>query len=117
MTVTHPTPYAWSSTIQEFLSTPERSWLNSLTAHHQSCMSEPADVAQLTAWENCFSVLHDQFSTLITDHPQAAEWAVIFEYELPRERGRRPDVVVLAGPTIVVLEFKDFKTLRQAHID
>ena len=39
-------------------------------------------------------------------NPSAAEWSVILEYELPMEGGRRPDVVVLAGETVIVLEFK-----------
>ena len=36
----------------------------------------------------------------------AADWSVIFEFEMPFEGGRRPDVVVLAGESLVVLEFK-----------
>lgn len=43
---------------------------------------------------------------------------MIFEYELPRERGCRPDVVLLAHTTtVVVLEFKDVASPWQAHID
>jgi hypothetical protein len=37
--------------------------------------------------------------------------------ELPRERGRRPDVVMLAADTIVVLEFKDHHSALRPHID
>ena len=37
--------------------------------------------------------------------------------ELPRERGRRPDVVILIGGTVLVLEFKDYRVPLQAHID
>jgi len=55
-------------------------------------------------------VLHDALRDL-------GDAYIIFEYELPRERGRRPDVVILVGPTVVVLEFKDYRTARQAHID
>lgn len=40
-----------------------------------------------------------------------------FEYELPLEGGRRPDVVVLAGETVVVLEFKQYGLPRAASID
>ena len=49
--------------------------------------------------------------------PDAVRWGVAFEFELPLENGRRPDVVVLAGDTIVVVEFKqDFMT-RPAAVD
>ena len=41
----------------------------------------------------------------------------MFEYELPRERGRRPDVALLVGGTVLVLEFKDYRAPLRAHID
>ena len=33
---------------------------------------------------------------------------LVFEYELPREKGRRPDVLLLSGRNLLVLEFKGF---------
>jgi len=47
----------------------------------------------------------------------ASGWNLVFEYELPREAGRRPDVVLLAEGRIVVLEFKGNPILSRAHID
>jgi hypothetical protein len=49
--------------------------------------------------------------------PAAVEWGVVFEYELPLEGGRRPDVVVLTGSSIVVLEFKQNPIPTAAAID
>ena len=49
--------------------------------------------------------------------PKADAWHLIFEYELPCERGRRPDIVILAEGTILVIEFKDFSVPLQAHVD
>src|SRR5258706_577676 len=47
----------------------------------------------------------------------APGWSVIFEYELPLEGGRRPDVVVLAGDTVVALEFKTSSTIHAGDLD
>ena len=44
---------------------------------------------------------------VVASNPRAKNWAVVFEYELPRERGRRPDVVILTGSQVIVLEFKE----------
>ena len=48
---------------------------------------------------------------------EAYEWSVAFEYELPLEGGRRPDVVVFAGSTICVLEFKSASVPSIGAID
>jgi DUF2075 family protein len=80
-------------------------------------MLEPADAAQLTAWRNCFAVLRVRLAALADEQPESADWTIVFEYELPRERGRRPDVVLLTGAAILVLEFKDFSNILQAHVD
>jgi hypothetical protein len=44
-------------------------------------------------------------------------WGLVLEYELPFEGGRRPDVVVLAGQNIVVLEFKESAVAIPADLD
>ena len=107
----------WSGTVQAFLSAEVSEWRSQLVAHHESRFVDSPSAAQLTAWSRSFAVLRSAFTQLLPLHPPAACWSLIFEYELPRERGRRPDVVVLAGARIFVLEFKDFATIRSAHID
>jgi len=46
-----------------------------------------------------------------------SDWGLIFEYELPRERGRRPDVVLLTGPAAHVIEFKGRPYAEQSDVD
>ncbi len=48
---------------------------------------------------------------------KAADWYLVFEYELPRERGRRPDILVIADDRIFIIECKDMKRPEQQHID
>lgn len=49
--------------------------------------------------------------------PRAREWGVAFEYELPLEGGRRPDVVLLAGRAVLVLEFKQAPLATRSSLD
>ncbi|GHO78438.1 hypothetical protein KSD_62090 [Ktedonobacter sp. SOSP1-85] len=107
----------WHSTINAFLQTSEHDWLRSLQHHHLACMNEQANASQVRAWQNCFKVLQTQLAALVNLRRDTADWNIVFEYELPRERGRRIDVVILARTTILVLEFKDFSTIQRAHID
>jgi hypothetical protein len=51
------------------------------------------------------------------ENPGVSDWLIVHEYELPRERGRRPDVVVLADGVVIVLEFKEYDVPMPAHID
>ncbi|GAB5519471.1 MAG: DUF2075 domain-containing protein [Rhodothermales bacterium] len=56
--------------------------------------------AQISAWREQIRILHQQLS-----EPTFQEWFIVLEYELPR-RARRPDVVLLTGGIIFVVEFK-----------
>jgi hypothetical protein len=80
-------------------------------------MLEPPALSQVVAWQDCYSILQKAFAHPTDISPESDNWTLVFEYELPRERGRRPDVVVLADKTIIVLEFKGFAYPDTAFID
>jgi hypothetical protein len=107
----------WIGTIREFFDTDRRTWLDCLENHLQLSMGETASPSNRTSWMNCHRVLQNQLFQLARKCPEAFAWGIAFEYEIPRERGRRLDVAVLAGECILVLEFKDFETILQPHID
>ena len=107
----------WFGTVRRFLRTPEKVWLDRLGVHHTACMNMGPSRLQKEAWVNCYAILRGQLTTLVENHHPCSDWCLFFEYELPRERGRRPDLVVLAGAKILVLEFKDSDTALQSHID
>jgi DUF2075 family protein len=46
-----------------------------------------------------------------------SSWNVVFEFELPFEGGRRPDVLLLAGDAIIVLEFKGSPAVDASQVD
>lgn len=107
----------WMGAIQEFLDVAKVDWIAGLKQQHLNALNLPFDQSQVTAWSNCFEVLQDKLPDLMQSSPSAGTWTLIFEYVLPRERGRRPDLVLLTEENIFVLEFKDFSMPLQAHID
>jgi hypothetical protein len=110
-------PCGWHGTLSQFLSTELHVFLKSLTSHHESCMLMNPGQNQLYAWQNSYDALQENLEKISLYFPASLSWTLIFEYELPRERGRRPDLVLLAGSQIFVIEFKDFSIPLQAHID
>jgi hypothetical protein len=56
-------------------------------------------------------------SCVEADPSVADDWSVVFEFELPLEGGRRPDVVVLAGEAVLVIEFKTHALPTTADVD
>ncbi|EKU93469.1 Uncharacterized conserved protein [Alloiococcus otitis] len=58
--------------------------------------------SQIISWNDCFDFLkrHLPFSQL------APELSIIFEYMLPLEGGKRPDVILLSRNKVLILEFK-----------
>jgi hypothetical protein len=111
------TACGWHGTVAEFLELDQAAFLASLSARHERVMGMRPDGLQIAAWRGEYEILSATLRDLVASAPRAREWAVIFEYELPRERGRRPDVVILTGSQVLVLEFKETDALQHAHVD
>jgi len=58
---------------------------------------------QRTAWRNSISWLQREYARCVREDPVAYGYSTILEYELPMDF-RRPDVIVLEGGTVVVIE-------------
>lgn len=103
--------------IQSFLEVEVATWGNLLKEHHMECMQEEASSSQRKAWFNCFNILRNELSLLQIPKAVADKIYIVFEYFLPREGGRRPDVLILSGNNLLVLEFKGYSEESKAHID
>lgn len=77
----------------------------------------PLGESQVRAWTDSIRVLKRECQELIEKRPGVRDWGLVFEYELPRERGRRPDVVLLTGPEAYVIEFKGRQFAEQSDVD
>lgn len=116
--------YGWAGDVATFLSAPLDEVLSSLKAHTQQLFANVAtdrlatwQDAQRVAWSDELRVLHTSLTDLVTELPTARDWGMALEYELPQQGGRRPDVILLAGGTLVILEFKMKNEPTLADID
>jgi Uncharacterized conserved protein (DUF2075) len=62
-------------------------------------------LATTISWERTIGTLKSALGVAANTNPIVRRWGLLLEFEIPR-RDRRIDAVLLAGETIVVLEFK-----------
>jgi len=109
--------HGWSGSIREFLSTPSSLVEAALQKHIFSLFTRGASESQNDAWMEEIEILRNTFRNLAIARPDSLGWSLIFEFELPLEGGRRPDVIVLGPDQLLVLEFKQNSALNRASID
>ncbi len=116
--------FGWAGSIHDFLQTDSHLVLENLHSHAQqlfartnpSRLKEWQDL-QTIAWRDELKILGAVLAELGEHDPTSGSWGLVLEYELPQQGGRRPDVIVLAGGTICVLEFKMKSKAELADID
>lgn len=109
--------YGWLGSIAQFLAVSSNDWLETLQANYQQLYHQRSTQTQNQAWIDCEEILRSQLSQLIKARSDSAQWTLIFEYELPGEGGRRPDLIVLGAGHILVFEFKQKSSLSIADLD
>lgn len=65
--------------------------------------------SQINAWADSFRVMQN-----INLNPNLS---IIFEYVLPYESGRRPDIILLSNNQVVILEFKMKNQIKNEDLD
>src|SRR5262245_56542329 len=109
--------WGWAGTVGEFLATPIERWLASIAEHHLRLMGCDPAGSQSIAWIAEHEVMVAALRAAAIAEPSVPEWGIAFEYELPLEGGRRPDVVVLAGQAVLVLEVKSSARVALSDVD
>ena len=116
-----PTPdaprWGWAGSATRFLVSEPAKVLDSLRDHYRRLNSEEPVASHVTAWRDSISCVREALRETAVTNPASRDWHLVFEYELPRERGRRPDLVVIAGGSIVVVEFKGYPDPSPAAVD
>jgi len=109
----------WAGTAQQFLATSHPTIINALQTHAIALFpkNSSSQQQQIVAWTNQLSVLTQVLTALVATNSAAQQWVIVLEYELPQQGGRRPDVVVLAGAAVIVLEFKQKSRPGPGDID
>ncbi len=109
--------WGWAGTVEEFLGAPADVWLSSLAEHLRGLLNLRPASSQAEAWQEEGNIMRATLRDVCIARPEARGWGIAFEYELPLEGGRRPDVIVLAGRVVVVLEFKQSSAAHQSAVD
>lgn len=109
--------WGWAGTVRDFLSTPIDVWRRSLADHHVRLHMAQHSSSQDVAWADAHAAITEALKTAATVDGDVLDWSAVFEYELPLEGGRRPDVVVLAGDTVIVIECKSAAVVLAAGVD
>ena len=107
----------WAGTVAEFCRPSAAAWLGAIEAGHQARYGRQATRTQAMAWADSRRVLARALRTLIRERSDAGGWGMAFEYELPWEGGRRPDLVLLAGGQVLVVESKMDRAATAAGLD
>lgn len=81
------------ASVDEFLSEDKSAWIEKMKASFTESYSMPLGDSQVKAWKDCFDVLKKELPNVNDEHPGLQ---IIFEYALPYESGRRPDVILLS---------------------
>ena len=101
----------WDSSFYEFKETQPRRIRERLNA-----LLTDASLEQIRAWDDAIPPLQAEVSEVMVRDGLASEYSAILEYELPME-SRRPDVILLVGASVMVLELKGKTIATQADID
>jgi len=97
---------------KSFFQLPLQKFMNHMKLNYTDVCGEDAHPLQVKAWEDSFYILHTHLSELKNFHVY-----MIFEYVLPREGGRRPDLLILTSSEVLVIEFKEKARFQQADVD
>ncbi len=101
----------WDSSFYEFKEAKPRVIRERLVAFITDASPE-----QIRAWDDAIPPLQDGVSETLIRDELARQYSAILEYELPME-SRRPDVILLVGAGVMVVELKGKLYPTQADLD
>jgi hypothetical protein len=95
------TPVAcFKGPVGDFLDTSYEHWLEETRGKYGHLCNEAPSTAQVDAWGDCYRKIKP-----VLESASNGELFLVFEYELPREGGRRPDLIILSERDVLVIEF------------
>lgn len=103
--------YGWQSDFQEFSETP-----HTVIRERLSAFIADASPEQQRAWADSIQPLQGQIDKSIVTNALARDFSTILEYMLPME-SRRPDVILLVGGSVMIVELKGKVWPSQADLD
>lgn len=104
----------YQASVASFLSEDRKSWIEEMKSSFVASYSMSLEESQVKAWKDCFDVLKKELPSVNDKYPGLQ---IIFEYALPYESGRRPDVILLSNEQVMILEFKQYGVVLQVDVD
>lgn len=101
----------WDSSFSEFKDAQPKRIREQLVAFVVDASQE-----QIRAWDDAIRPLQAEVSAVLIRDELARHYSAILEYELPME-SRRPDVILLVGAGVMVIELKGKVYASQADLD
>lgn len=101
----------WESSFSEFREAQPRRIRERIVAFIRDASPE-----QIQAWDEAIPPLQAEVSEVLIRDELARHYSAILEYELPME-SRRPDVILLVGAGVMVIELKGKVYPTQADLD
>lgn len=106
--------YCYADTVDNFLEITETEWIQEMKSGFSEAYMLSLGAVQVGVWKDCFHVLRKQLPAFNRSYPN---FNIIFEYSLPYESGRRPDVLLVGNEFVIILEFKKKDSILRADID
>lgn len=104
----------YSCTMRNFFKETSERWLGIMKSAFSDEYILSLGASQVHAWKDCFANLQKYLQFIDENYK---EFSLIFEYALPYESGRRPDVILLSKEQVIILEFKMKDSFLQEDID
>jgi len=104
--------YGWLSDLPAFVQTEPRIIRQTLEDFLQD-----HNVSQIRAWDTSIPIVQREGRYVLSEDERSQKFTIILEYELPRQGGRRPDVIVLENGVVAVIEFKGKESASESDID
>ncbi|MBJ8115857.1 MULTISPECIES: DNA/RNA helicase domain-containing protein [Bacillus] len=103
--------YGWAGTIEQFKQLDVHFFVKQLLDHvYKTNTNDPKIDSQKRAWVDSYNKLQDLFNRF-----SDLDASLIFEYEILRGGGRRPDVLLLINGYLIVLECKSYNNVSPSE--
>lgn len=103
--------YCYADSIENFLGIEKAAWEEKMKSAFEEVIDLPLGKSQIGAWADCYDVLQKE---LVGD---LSGFSIVFEYVLPYENGRRPDVLLVSNEAVIILEFKRKSVVHVEDLD
>ena len=102
--------YCYADSIANFMKTDLKQFNDTIRTNFKERFTfAELSKGQIIAWEDSYNVMKN-----LSLNPKIN---IIFEYVLPYEGGRRPDVILLSKERVIVLEFKMKDRIKEEDLD